>query len=218
MTTFVDRKIPAQTNRAHLSSTDPRCDTVTVLNIAARRAPGRRFADMNAVVGSTDDWNLHYARGPEANHFTHRINPVTKKLERMPESLRRLKVNAWTTPQIKGWRKNVGTAAKPKWVRPFTCVERQAQAKVRRVIICWELKSSLYRKSKYATRLVLSMKATRWTAYYMTLVTMPYWAEKLTAFRRAGGQTAIQPHGAKRPANFNGLHPDPIQRIWGHFS
>lgn len=208
--------IPARTNRAHLEQRDPRCDTVTVLNMAARRLRLRRFADMNAVAGREDDWNLHWADGPEKNHFTHILN-VEGRIVRMPATQRHKPVWNWASADIRRWRKNIRRKHRhPRYVRPFTVAERQRQAKRRLVVICWELKSPAYRRTDVATRMVGAVTASGWKGYYMTLVTMRSWGPKLRAIKQAGGETALLAHSARRPAALPEFSPF-IDRTWGRF-
>lgn len=205
--------------RAHLLARDPKCDTVTVLNMAARRRPGRRYADMNAVAGKHSDWNLHYPNGPEANHFTHRVNPATGRFERMPESLRHVDVDRWEDHQILGWRKNVGTARRPKWVRPFTVEQRQRQARRRFVVVGWELKSREYGTNPaLAARFAAAANRAGGRWFAMTLVTMAFWAEKLTNFHRVGAPTGLLAHDARRPSDLDVYYPRVIDAILGRFA
>lgn len=191
--------------RAHLPQSDPRCDTVTVLNMAARCRPGHRFADMNAV----GIWNLHWPEGPELNHFTHRM--VKGHLERMPVALRRRAVLSWPESEVLTWRKNVGTARRPKWVRPFTVGERQAQARRRFVVITWELKAREFASLSLARRFTEMVNAAggRWCVF--TLAVMAEWEGKLRAFHSLGVGTALSVNGAAR-ANYRRTY---IDRIWG---
>lgn len=204
--------------RAHLLARDPKCDTVTVLNMAARKRPGLRNADMNAVAGTYSDWNLHYPDGPEANHFTHRINPTTKTLERMPEGLRDVAITRWQDDQIRAWRKNIRTEVKPKWVRPFTVEERQRQARRRLVTVGWELKSRAYgTQPALAHRFVAALNRAGGRWFVMTLVSMKLWAEKLTNFHLAGAQTGLLAHDAPRPRDLARYDPSVIDAILGSF-
>lgn len=208
--------------RAHRLARDPKCDTVAVLNAAMLL---RCNADMNAVEGLDDDWNLHYPEGPELNHFTHRATGRYRRvlgrrveiLERIPATLHRHPIAETPKVQIRRWRKNVGTAKRPKWVPPFTCSERQAQANRRRVPVGWELKSRGYAKQDAADRFVERMAKVGGRWFAMTLVNMLDWAQKLTAFKKAGRQVVLLAHGEPRPADLDQFYPGVIDAISGKF-
>lgn len=204
--------------RAHLRQSDPRCDTVTVLNMAARRRPGRRVADMNAVAGKTTDWNLHWTEGPWLNHFTHIVEAKTGRLRELTPTERHRPVDEWDDGEILRWRKNIGTERHPKWVRPFTCAERQRQANLRGVTIAWELKSRQYGLAGIANRFVKAVGAVGGRWFVMTLVNMKAWAGKLTAFHNAGRQTALLAHGQPKPDSLSIYHPGVIDVILGRFA
>lgn len=210
-------KPPVECDRAHLPQSDPRCDTVTVLNMAALRRPSRRFADMNAV----GVWNLHWEEGPGLNQYTHIVDHG--KLRPMTHAELHRPVLDWPEPEILLWRKNVGTEKKPKWARPFRVDERQKQANRRLVYVTWELKSPEHREPTLAHRFVSLLKAVggRWCV--MTLVNMRWYGEKLTAFKdamtalKAGRGTALLAHDEPRPADLHEFYPSKIDRIWGRF-
>lgn len=211
--------IPRSTNRAHLKQSNGRCDTVTVLNMAAKHKVGQRFADMNACTLKDGDANLHWPAGPAKNHYDHlaigkdangkeKRRPMTKAEKTRP-------VIEWKTEDFLRWRR--GPSGGP---RPATVAMRQKEAKDRGVIICWELKSRHYRNAANAKRFVAAVKESKHTAYYMTLVTMAFWGPKLKAFKDAGGETALLAHGVTKNARIAGRLDDfsaSIDRIWGAF-
>jgi hypothetical protein len=209
--------MPAQTHRVHVPWDDPRCDTVALLNLTARL--GRRFVDCNACRSKDGtSWNLHWPEGPRLNHYdwiwTGKRTRILRREIRRPmteEELRR-DVNQWPDGGIARWRS--GRRGGPK---PATVARRQRQAKRRRVIICWELKSRDYGEADYAERLVDDVERSGWPAFFMTLVTMHNWGPKLRAVHRAGGQTALLAHGAPRPLDLEQWRPF-IDRIWGRFA
>jgi hypothetical protein len=46
-----EKPMPTETHRVHLPWDDPRCDTLEILNMAARQ--GRRYVDLNSCTGLT---------------------------------------------------------------------------------------------------------------------------------------------------------------------
>jgi hypothetical protein len=213
--------IPKSTHRAHLKQSDGRCDTVTVLNMAAKqleRHP-RAYADMNACALEDGDANLHWPRNPVLNHYDHIAVGTDahgkEKRRPMTKSERHRPVVEWKTEEFLRWRR--GPSGGP---RPATVAMRQKQAADRDVIICWELKSREYRIPSNAARFVAAVEASGHTAYYMTLVTMGFWGQKLQAFKNAGGETALLAHGVRKTpdiaARLERFAPS-IDRIWGSF-
>lgn len=217
-------KIPANTagGRAHLEARDPRCDTVVVLNIAARRILRKRYADMNACAGPDADWNLHFPDNMRQNHFTHIIDAHTGKRRPCTHAEENRPVIEIPYHEMVRYRKNVGTQRRPRWVRPFTVAERNRQAKRRLVRVCWELKSRVYATDPtLAHRFVKAIDATGWGSFYMTLVSMWGFGAKLKNFRLAGGQTALLGHGHRlTDAEITELreHRPYIDRQWGAFA
>lgn len=200
--------IPRSTNRAHLPSRNKRNDTVAVLNMAARRRPGRRFADLNVCPSLEEDWNLHWKDGPRKNHFTHILDKDTGKRRRMTHTELHRPVAEWRAADVRRWRRRVGL----RWVRPFTVAERQRQARRRRVVICWELKDSRYGGGP-GDRIVSTVTASAWPAYYMTLVNMRGWGRKLRRVHMAGGETALLTHGCRKPDDYATWAPY-VDRLW----
>ena len=208
-------QMPAQTHRFHLPQSDPRCDTLEMLNMAARR--GVKFADCNACVSADDtSWNLHWPEGPRLNHYdwiwTGRRNRFGREIRRpmTPAELAR-NVGQWSDVGISRWRR--GPRGGP---RPATVAKRQRQAKRRSVYICWELKSRSYAHVDVAERIVEDVRNSGWPAFFMALVTMREWGQKARAIKQAGGQFALLAHGAPKPPDFDQWHPY-VERIWGDF-
>lgn len=211
--------IPKSTHRAHLKQSNGRCDTVTVLNMAAKHAKGHRFADMNACALKDGDANLHWPAGPAMNHYDHIAigKDANGKEKRRPMTKAELHrpVIEWKTEDFLRWRR--GPSGGP---RPATVAMRQKEAADRGVIICWELKSREYRVAANGTRFVSAVVDSKHKAYYMTLVTMAFWGPKLRAFKNAGGETALLAHGVRKtPTIEAGLvrFGPSIDRIWGSF-
>ena len=212
--------IPKSTHRAHLKQSNGRCDTVTVLNMAAKHSKGHRYADMNACALKDGDANLHWPVGPALNHYDHiwtgKKDAKGKEIRRpLTKPERRKPVVEWTTEEFLRWRR--GASGGPK---PATVAMRQVEAKDRGVIICWELKSREYRVAANAQRFVDAVMGSKHKAYYMTLVTMAFWGPKLRAFKNAGGETALLAHGVRKTAKIaTGLDTfgPSIDRIWGSF-
>lgn len=209
-------RIPSQTRRFHLPWYDRRCDTLRFLLIAVWR--GFRFVDCNAVLSANGtSWNLHWANGPKLNHFTWiwtgRRNKYGREIRRpMTYDELHRPVDKWTDSQIARWRR-----APKRGRKPATVYKRQRQAKRLGLIICWELKSRTYGKADYADRLVDDVERSKHPAFYMTLVTMRNWGEKLWAVKDAGGQTALLAHGAPKPRDLDKWAPH-IDRIWGSWA
>lgn len=209
-------RIPANTHRYHLHWSDPRCDTLAFLNMAARR--GYLYVDCNACLSADGtSWNLHWATGPKHNHFdwywTGRRNRFGREIRRpMTQAELDWNVDEWTDAQIRRWR-----TAERGGRRPATVYKRQRQAKRRGLIICWELKTRTYGRADYADRLVDDVERSGHPAFYMTLVTMANWGPKLRAVHEAGGRTALLAHGAPRPRDLDKWLPY-IDRVWGRFA
>jgi hypothetical protein len=208
--------MPAQTHRFHLPQSDPYCDTVAMLNMAARR--GYRYVDCNACVSADDtSWNLHWPEGPRLNHYdwiwTGRRTRFLRREIRRPMTQVELSRNVglWSDAAISRWRR--GARGGP---RPATVLKRQRQAKRRAVIICWELKSRAYAHDDVAERIVEDVNASGHPAFYMALVTMYGWREKARAIQKAGGQFALLAHGAPRPSDLENWRPF-LSAIWGSF-
>jgi hypothetical protein len=207
--------MPAETNRAHLPWNDLRCDTLAFLNEIARRR--QRYADFNACASAdATSWNLHWASGPKLNHYywiwTGKRTRFGREIRRpMTEEELHRPTHQWHDAGIARWRR--GARGGP---RPATVAKRQRQAKRRRVIICWELKSQAYAQADVAERIVADVQASRWPGFFMTLVTMAKWGEQARAIHNAGGQFALLAHGAPRPADLEHWRPY-IDRIWGRF-
>lgn len=211
--------IPKSTHRAHLKQSNGRCDTITVLRMAAKQ-PGRlKYADMNACALKDDDANLHWPAGPAKNHYDHIATKDANGREKrrpMTKSELHKPVIEWTRDEFLTWRR--GPSGGP---RPATVAMRQVEAKKLGVIICWELKSRQYRIRANAERFVAAVEASKHKAYYMTLVTMAFWGPKLRAFKNAGGETALLAHGVRKTAAIEaGLvtFGPSIDRIWGDFA
>lgn len=208
--------MPVETHREHLPWDDPRCDTLEILNMAARR--GAKFVDCNACVSADDtSWNLHWPDGPRLNHYdwiwTGRRTRFLRREIRRPMTDVELgrDVDRWSDVGISRWRR--GPRGGPK---PATVAKRQRQAKRRAVRICWELKSRAYAHVDVAERIVEDVRASGWDAFFMALVTLRFWGEKARAIHTAGGQFALLAHDAPRPADLETWRPF-ITRIWGNF-
>ena len=216
--------IPKSTHRAHLKQSNMRCDTVTVLNMAARQtkdARGHTYADMNACVLKDGDANLHWPGSPVKNHYDHiwtgKKDANGREVRRpMTKAERTRPVVEWTTEQFLLWRR--GPSGGP---RPATVAMRQKEAADRGVIICWELKSRQYRVAANGKRFVEAVVDSKHKAYYMTLVTMAFWGPKLQSFKNAGGETALLAHGVRKtPAIASNLETfdEFIDRVWGSWA
>jgi hypothetical protein len=213
--------IPESTNRAHLKQSNPRCDTITVLRMASHHSKNHRFADMNACALLDSDANVHWADGPAKNHYDHLwtggldANGREERIE-MSDAERHRPLIEWTEEEFLRWRR--GPSGGP---RPATVAMRQVEAQSLGVTICWELKSRHYRRTAEAQRFVGTVVASGHEAYYMTLVTMAFWGLKLQAFKAAGGETALLPHGARKTAAIEAMletHKDHIDRFWGSWA
>lgn len=206
--------MPAQTHRFHLPWNDPRCDTLTFLNIAARR--GVKFVDCNAVVSADGTaWNMHWGNGPRLNHYdwiwTGKRRWGREVRRPMTEVELRRDVGRWSDEAISRWRR-----AKHGGPKPATVRQRQRQAKRRAVYVCWELKSAEFGDPEVAARVVEDVHSSGWPGLFMALVTMRAWRQKARAIKEAGGQFALLAHDAPKPADLEQWRPY-IERIWGTF-
>jgi hypothetical protein len=200
---------------AHLPQSDPRVDTVYILNRAARL---RIMADMNACRLLDGDAGVHWPNNPVLNHYEwiwtgkRRWNGTEIRREMTPHEKRR-PVDHWTEAEYLRWRRG------PKGGRkPATVAKRQRQARRRGVPVCWELKTHDYGdNSAYAQRFVASVKAAGGTAFWFTLAKIPGWQRRMQAFHDAGAQTALDANGATRPDDLAMWRPH-IDAIWGHWA
>lgn len=204
--------MPADTHRVHLGWDDPRCDTIEILNIAARH--GRRYVDCNACASADDTaWNLHWADGPGKNHFdwiwTGRRRFGREVRRPMTRAELRRPVHEWSDDEIRRWRR-----ARRGGRKPATVAQRQRQAKRRSVHICWELKSQAFGQAEAAERIVEDVRRSGWPGFFMALVTMRSWGQKARAIHNAGGQFALLAHDAPKPADLEDWTPY-IDRVWG---
>jgi hypothetical protein len=204
--------MPAETHRVHLPWDDPDCDTLAILNMAARQ--GRRYVDCNACVSADDtSWNLHWADGPRLNHYdwiwTGRRRFGREVRRPMAANELRRPVHEWSDDEVRRWRR-----ARHGGRKPATVYQRQRQAKRRSVIICWELKSRAYGDAEVAERIVEDVRRSGWHGFFMALVTMRRWGQKARAIHNAGGQFALLAHGAPKPHDLEQWKPY-IARIWG---
>jgi hypothetical protein len=202
---------------AHLPWSDPRVDTVYVLNLAARTS---RIADMNAVRGIALDWNLHWVENPVLNHYDwiwtgKRTRFLRREIRReMTHEEKHRPVDEWHDRAIGRWRRGPRGGAKP-----CTVGKRQRQARRRGVTIAWELKSRDYGEADYAERFVSAVKASGGRAWYFTLAKMRNWGPKLKAFHLAGGEVALDVNEALEPARSTLSEWRPwIDAIWGHYA
>jgi hypothetical protein len=209
--------MPAETDRGHLPWDDPRCDTLELINMIARR--GGRFGDFNACVSADDtSWNFHWPDGPKLNHYTwiwtgRRTRILRREIRRpMTDAELHRDVDQWPDPGIARWRRG-----RHGGVKPATIAKRQRQAKRRGVIICWELKSRAFAEAEVAERIVEDVRSSGWPAFYMALVTMRLWGQKARAIHNAGGQFALLAHGAPKPADLGQFSPY-ITHVWGRFA
>lgn len=210
--------IPRSCVRAHVDWDDPRCDTVAILNIAAKHSG---YADMNACALADGDANVHWADGPLKNHYDHiwtgRRDRRGREIRRpMTSEERHRPLVEWKVSGFLAWRR--GERGGP---RPHTVEMRQRQAKAREVTICWELKSRQYKDPARAQRFVAACRRAGGVAYFMTLVTMRAWGPKLRAFKNAGGETALLAHGVRLTALRRArlaFYSSSIDRIWGDFA
>jgi hypothetical protein len=208
--------MPTETHRGHLPWDDPDCDTLAFLTWLARH--GWRFGDFNACVSADGtSWCLHWTNGPKLNHYdwiwTGRRTRILRREIRRPmtdEELHR-DVDQWHDAGIARWRR-----AEHGGPKPATCGKRNRQAKRRGVIICWELKSRHFADDEVAQRLVDDVRASKWPAFYMALVTMRLWGQKARAIHNADGQFALLAHDAPKPDDLDRWRPF-ITQIWGGF-
>lgn len=209
--------MPAETYRYHLPWEDLRCDTLEMLNMAARR--GVKFVDCNACASADDTaWNLHWPEGPRLNHYTWiwtgRRTRILRREIRRPMTGAELArdVVQWSDAGISRWRRNERGGPKPA-----TVARRQKQAKRRAVHICWELKSRAFAHDDVAERIVEDVQRSGWDAFFMALVTLRDWGQKARAIHNAGGQFALLAHDAPKPADLDQWRPY-ITAIWGRFA
>lgn len=206
--------IPAQTHRYHLPAVDPRCDTLEMLNMAARR--GVKYVDCNTIVSADDtSWNLHWPEGPRLNHYdwiwTGRRRLGREVRRPMTEAEAHRNVDEWHDEDIARWRR-----ARHGGPRPATVRKRQAQAKRRALIPCWELKSRHHAIAEVAEKLVEDVRASGGRAYFMALVTLRFWGQKARAIHKAGGEFALLAHDAPRPTDLDTWRPF-ISAVWGNW-
>lgn len=207
--------MPAETHRFHLLQSDPRCDTLEMLNMAARR--GEKYVDCNACASADDTaWNLHWPEGPRLNHYDWMWTgkrTIFGREKRRPMTAGELarNVGQWSDAGISRWRR--GARGGP---RPATVRKRQRQAKRRALYVCWELKSRSFAYLDVAERIVEDVRASGWPAFFMSLVTMREWGQKARAIKQAGGQFALLAHNAPKPPDFDQWHPY-VERVWGEF-
>lgn len=209
------RTMPAHTHRAHVPWYDPRCDTLALLNLAARR--GEKYVDLNACVSADDTgWNLHWCDGPIKNHYdwiwTGKRRWGREVRRPMTRAELHRNVDEWHDEEIARWRR-----ARRGGPKPAQCSKRQRQVNRRALIACWELKSRAFAEADVAEKLVEQINAQGREAFYMALVTMRAWGPKARAIHNAGGQFALLAHGAPKPDDFEKFKPF-IKHVWGRWA
>lgn len=213
--TLLRRTMPARTHRAHLPASDPRCDTLAFLNMAARQ--GHKHVDVNACASADDTaWNLHWTTGPGPNHYdwiwTGKRRWGREVRRPMTRAELHRPVHQWHDEEILRWRRSRRSGPKPA-----QCSKRQRQINRRALIACWELKSRAFAEQEVADRLVHDVNAQGREAFYMALVTMRLWGQKARAIHNAGGQFALLAHGAPKPDELEKWKPY-IRQVWGRFA
>jgi hypothetical protein len=210
--------IPATTNRLHLSPYW-KGDSPRAINVAgARRVRGRgRYIDMNFQVCRDNVMGLHWDTAAKNGYRFIQVSRIKRRPMTREELYR--PVGSWSAEDIKKWRRTARVTRKyESRVRPYTFTELIQYAKRRGVIICAELKSRRFGTDPtIAEKMYANCVKYGVTVYPMTLVTMAYWAQKMINFKRAGFETALLAHNARRPANLAGILPY-IDRVWGRFS
>lgn len=103
-------------------------------------------------------------------------------------------------------------------VRPYSFWEMLKVYKKHEVICCPELKSYAFgTKPEIAAKMHTQVREIGITVYPMTLVTMRGWGNKLKFFKRAGFETALLAHGARKPKEFDTYKPW-IDVVWGQWA
>jgi hypothetical protein len=212
----VHRVIPSQTNRLHIKPYW-KGDSPAAIQRAARRLGRRRSAyiDINFQVCRDNVMGLHWSTAVDNGYRFIQVGNKRRAMTR--EELHRL-ISEWDTEDVVCWRrtKRAGLRYRSK-VRPHTFSELVVIAKAKRVTICAELKSRRFATDPdIAVAMVSNMHKFVTTVYFMTLVTMWGWGPKLKNFKEAGGETALLPHGARRPTEVDEWSPW-IDRYWGRW-
>ena len=102
-------------------------------------------------------------------------------------------------------------------VRPHSWWEMLKYYKAFNVTPCPELKAYEFgTNTRVAHTMYKQAREAHVTAYPMTLVTMRGWGIKMRTFHQAGFETALLPHGAKKPVQYN-HYKQWIDEVWGRW-
>lgn len=205
--------IPAHPRRAHVPWHDPRCDQLAILDMAVR--DGSRRADINVCATRDGEIGLHWPESARRNGYGF-IARAGIRRRMTPEELS-LPVAAWSTADVRRWRKTRLVSQRNGRHRPRTIPEWQRAARKRRVLCMYELKSPQLAEVTRARRMAAQIRASGWPAWVMTLVTMRRWADKMRAFHQAGLRTALLTEHVPEPAEWPQAKPY-VERLLGRFT
>lgn len=201
-------------------------DSPRAVLVASRRPVGRdggRYTDTNVQAARDGEVCMHWGIARNGGWKYIVVSTDAKGVEkRRPMTTAELTKQAalWKVKDIKRWRLTLhGEVGNYKSnLRIYDTNEMIAFAKKHGVVPCFELKSELFAKQpQRAVRMRQQAIAHGARVYVMALVTMPRWAGKMKAFHNAGWETALLPHGARKPLRY-AYYKKYITRVWGNWA
>lgn len=212
--------IPPRTNRFHLMPYWMG-DSPAAVRRCARRVLARRFIDINLQKCIDGIIACHWGTAAQNGYryIVVRGKGAREVRRKMTHAELHRPISEWKASHVVQWRRTARWGAKyASRVRPYTYEEMLRICKRWRVVPTFELKSRAFANKAVAKAMKVIHDRVGTRAYYMTLVTMVFWGPKMKAFKEAGFETALLPHGARlTPAVRQELrmYGPYIDRYWG---
>lgn len=217
MTAFRIKPMPNVTHRLHLDSGMDQWlgDSKAAIDHAAKLSigsDGGRYVDINIQrVGNLikvkkerdTAYGLHSSTA-RANGFHYIVNKSGVGRRKMTKAELDRNVGYWAPSQVDKWRRTAkyGRSYESK-VKPERWTTLLKYAKKKKVIPCFECKSSSFDSKDFAERMAAAVQSIRWHVYFMALVNMRRCKEKGEAFTHAGLPFAVLAHSQPKPKDYD---------------